>query len=246
VRSALLRAIDRPAVVEAAWRGQAVVAAGPVPSVSWAFDPAATPLIGVDRRGARKALIDAGWSDVEDGALAAPGGTEPFAFDLLSPDLATNAPAYLAAAEIAGDWSELGIDVTALPLPPEELVGERLRAGDFAAAVLDINVGLDPDLYPLLGSTQGTSQGVNLSGLVDRELDTLLEAARAPGTETARRKAYRELQVRLAARQYLIPIAFRDELVVVREGLVGPETRQVGSPGDRFWDVLSWRLADDR
>jgi peptide/nickel transport system substrate-binding protein len=244
-RVALLRAIDRTALVAEAWAGQASVADAPIPRVSWAFDAAASRPVRPDPAAARKELIDAGWTVAGDG-LAGPGLSDPFAFELLSPDVATNAPALSAATSIAAAWERLGLRVTPRALPPDELITEHLRTADFAAAVVDINVGLDPDLYPLLGSTQGTSTGSNLSGLVDRELDALLQAARAPGSEAERRAAYRALQVRLAQHQYVLPIAFRDELVVARDGLFGPSVRQIGGPGDRFWDVLSWRLADDR
>ena len=245
VRRALLRAINRAEVVAEAWGGQASVAEAPIPAVSWAFDRAASPSVIFDPAGARRALVADGWEATDEG-LVAPGGDEPFTFELLTPDVGSNTSAFLAGAAIAADWTAFGVDVTAIGLPPATLVNERLRKGDFAAAVLDINVGLDPDLYPLLGSTQGTSQGSNLSGLVDPDLDKLLVAARAPGTQAARREAYRALQARLAQRHYLLPIAFQDELVVVRDTVRGPEIRQVGGLGDRFWDVLSWRLADDR
>ena len=54
------------------------------------------------------------------------------------------------------------------------------------------------------------------------------------------------LQAFLDQRQYVLPIAFRDELLVARDTLSGPVVRQVADPGDRFWDVLTWRLADGR
>ena len=43
---------------------------------------------------------------------------------------------------------------------------------------------------------------------------------------------------------YMLPLAFRDDYVVFRDSVVGPGSRAVGGPGDRFWDVLTWRLAD--
>jgi peptide/nickel transport system substrate-binding protein len=244
VRTALLGAINRPSVVQDAWKGSAAVARSLIPEDSWAFDPATSPEVPFDRAAARKALREAGWGVTDGGRLSAPKHAEPFAFDLLSPDVATNPAAVVAAASIAADWRALGLDVTPEPLPPDELVGARLRPGRFAAALVDINVGLDPDLYPLLASTQGTSQGLNLSGLVDRDLDKLLEAARAPGSEAARKDAYRALQARLAERQYVLPICFHQELVVASESVLGIDPRELGSIGDRYWDVLSWRLAD--
>lgn len=244
-RRALLRAIDRPGIVAEAWDGQAAVADSLIARASWAWDPAANPAVPYDRRGSADALRAAGWTPA-DGRWTAPGASEPFSMELLSPDLGTNPGAFIAASSVAADWARIGLTVTHRALPPEELVTERLRTGDFAAAVVDINVGLDPDLYGLLASTQTTSSGLNVAGLVDRELDALLAGARAPGTVEGRRARYRSLQERLAERAYLLPIAFRDELMVARETIVGPDPRQVAQPGDRFWDVLSWRLAVDR
>jgi len=245
VRLALLRAIDRPAIIEAAFAGAAARADAPIPPSSWAFDPAASTPWPYDRRAAAKALADAGWK-AGGGHWTAPGGTKPVTFELLSPDVATNAGTFSAAAAIALDWQGLGLDVTHRPLPPGQLVSERLRTGQFAVAVVDVNVGLDPDLYPLLASTQTTSQGLNIAGLLDPELDKRLVAARGPGPEEARKAAYRALQELLAVRQYLLPIGFRDELVVVRDTLSGPSSRLIGASADRFWDVLTWRLAVDR
>ncbi len=50
----------------------------------------------------------------------------------------------------------------------------------------------------------------------------------------------------LAARTFLLPIAFHDEAMVALDTLVGPVVRPIGEGSDRFCDVLTWRLADDR
>jgi dipeptide transport system substrate-binding protein len=245
VRVALLRAIDRDRIVADAYAGGAVRADAPLPSASWAFSATASQPLPFDRSTARKDLLAAGWKEINS-KLARPGGKEPLAFDLLSADAATNATTYAAAASIAADWQALGLDVNHVALPPADLVAKRLRPGSFSAAVVDVNIGLDPDLYPLLASTQTTSLGLNLSGVQDRALDKLLETARAPGTDATRMAAYAALQTFLDQRQYVLPIAFRDELFVARDTLDGPFPRQVADPGDRFWDVLTWRLADGR
>ena len=38
----------------------------------------------------------------------------------------------------------------------------------------------------------------------------------------------------------------QDGECLVSDEVVGPSLRQVSDPSDRFWDVLTWRLADDR
>jgi peptide/nickel transport system substrate-binding protein len=243
VRVALLRAIDRDRIVTEAYGGAAVRADAPLPAASWAFSESASKPLIFDRDAARTALLSAGWKTINE-KLARPGSKAPLTFELLSPDADTNASTYAAAERIAADWQALGLQVTHVALPPADLVARRLRTGAFSAAVVDVNVGLDPDLYPLLASTQTTSLGLNLSGVQDPALDKLLVDARSPGTPSRRTAAYAALQSFLDARQYVLPVAFRDELFVARDKLSGPVVRQVADPGDRFWDVLTWRLAD--
>ncbi len=245
IRLALLKGTDRAGILEEAFGGHAVTANVPISPASWAYDVASGRPTGYDRTAATAALAAAGWKATGVSWLR-PGSDKPVAFDLLSPDVATNPTTFLAAASIAGDWQRLGLEVRHVALPPAELVANRLRSGTFAAAVIDVNVGLDPDLYPLLASTQTVGQGLNLAGLQDPALDRLLEAARKPGTAEARKAAYVALEKLLATRQYLLPIAFRDEVVVVRDTVVGPVPRQISAPNDRFWDVLTWRLAGGR
>ena len=77
-------------------------------------------------------------------------------------------------------------------------------------------------------------------------LDSLLEKARKPAADPARIAAYAALQMRLAGGTYLLPIAWPDEVVVISKRVVGPAPREVADGSERFGDVLTWRLADDR
>ncbi len=245
VRRALLEAIDRDAIVAAVLSGQAVRADSPIPPTSPMFDPTVSKPVATDRAAAVAALTAAGWK--KSGAGWTPkGATAPLTIEILSPVEAVNPTAYRVAEAVTGDWSAIGLAARHTALPTTELMGEHLRVGEFGAAVVPLAIGLDPDLYPILASSQTVSGGSNIGGLQDAALDRLLAAARAPGTDEIRKAAYKALQVRLASSQYLLPIAFRDEVVVVRDTLSGPVVRPVGAPGDRFWDVLTWRLADGR
>jgi ABC-type transport system substrate-binding protein len=160
--------------------------------------------------------------------------------------VASSTATFEAATSVAADLRRVGLTLEHVALPPDELVGERLRSGQFDAAVVDVNVGLDPDLYPLLASSQTRSTGLNFSGVVERDLDRLLVAARTPGAAGTRLSAHTALQERLAAWQYVLPLAFRDEAMLVRNTVSGVSPRLIGEAGDRFHDVLAWRLADDR
>jgi peptide/nickel transport system substrate-binding protein len=245
VRTALLAAIDRPTLIRTAFAIAASPPNSPIPPSSVLYDPTAAPPIAYDPKAATTGLKKAGWTLAADG-WHLPKAKAALSIELISPDRASNPGAFDAAEAVAADWGAIGLAVTHLPLPPGEFVTERLATGKFSAAVGDVTIGLDPDLYPLLASSQTVRGGSNVVGLQDPTLDALLRAARGPGTDAARLAAYAALQKQLAAGEYVLPLAFADESIVVRDTLQGPAVRGVGDASDRFWDVLTWRLAADR
>ncbi len=244
-RLALLRAIDRDGIVATELAGLGVRADAPIPPSSWAFDATKSPPVATDAKAAAKGLTAAGWKRLKNGAWAAPGASKAYTLELVAPDEASNPVAWAIAGAVAEDWRAIGLAVDVVGLTAAELSG-RLQEGTFAVALLDVTIGLDPDLYPLLASSQTISGGSNVSGLQDATLDAKLVAARRPGTDEAQKAAYADLQGYLAANQFLLPLAWRDETPVVRDTVVGPTVRRLGDAADRFYDVLTWRLADDR
>jgi len=245
VRTAFLQAIDRVRLIDEAYAMSAASATGPIPPSSPMFDAAADPVVSYDRFGASKALTKAGWAHKDDGWYL-PKATKPLTLEVVSPTEGTNPGLFVAAEAVVRDWTALGFKVAHTPLPPAQFVTDRLAPGTFQVAVVDVTVGLDPDLYPLLASSQTLTGGSNVMGVQDPALDALLAKARAPGPDAARKTAYSGLQKQLAKGRYLLPLAFADEVVVVHDTLEGPLLRQASDPSDRFWDVLTWRLAVDR
>jgi peptide/nickel transport system substrate-binding protein len=245
VRAALLAAIDRSAIVDEVFAGAAVTASGPIPPSDEWFDPAADPGVAYDPAAAVKALEATRWERKDDGWFLE-GGTDELAVEVLSPSQESNPALFATAARVAQAWRAIDIDATHVALPPGEFATDRLATGTFDVAVTDVTIGMDPDLYPLLASSQTLTGGSNVSGVQDQTLDQLLTKARAPGSTEARMAAYKALQAHLATGRFVLPIAFADEVVVVHPTLEGAEVRQVDDPSDRFWDVLTWRLADGR
>jgi peptide/nickel transport system substrate-binding protein len=243
-REALLMAIDRDALVRVVLGGDAVRADALVPPGSLAYAAADPKVVSFDPAKAAKLLKDAGWTMKKNGKIVAPKGKEGYTLQLVSVS-ADASPRLAAAAEFIRDaWTRLGMTVEVLEVPVAELA-PKLREGDFTAAVIDIAQGLEPDLYPLLASTQVRAGGSNLAGFQDTQLDALLEAARKPGADEDRAKAWKALLDALAVKRPLLPLAWIDEVMLAR-GLNGAEPRLIRTTGDRYWDVLGWRLAADR
>jgi peptide/nickel transport system substrate-binding protein len=244
IRRALLAAIDRSAILSNVLSGLGSLADGLIPPSSPLFDAASTTAIPFDVAAAKKGLTDAGWTqDPSTGAWTPGEASQPFTVEVLSPEEAANPVAFATAELVARDWKAIGIGATHVAQPADQPLGDRLRDGDYAAATVPLMIGLDPDLYPLLASTQTRAGGSNVSGIQDPDLDKLLVAARAPASDDARKAAYAALQKKLSETEYILPIAFRDEYVVLKDTVVGPVARPIATSGDRFWDVLTWRLA---
>ena len=104
--------------------------------------------------------------------------------ELIVPDQDLNPSAYATAQFVAASWRSIGITGQGRrPVTPRTFVGERLSQAKFAAAVLDINIGLDPDLYSLLGVARPVHRAApNFSGVQSLVLGDQLNAARKAGT----------------------------------------------------------------
>ncbi len=237
-RRALLAAVDRSDMISDLLDGAGVRADTPIPPSSWAFDAKAAPAVAFDRPAAVRELREAGWRRPEK-AWIPPRATKPLEVTLLAPERAANPVAFAAATRVAAAWTSLGLATSVEALPPGEFV-DRLRARKYVAAVIDVNMGLDPDPYPILASTQAREGGANVSGIQDAALDAALVAARAPGSTAARRRAYAKLQDVLTKLQPMPTLFFRDSVLVASDALAGPSPRPIPDAGGRFWDVVRW------
>ncbi len=243
VRRALLAAIDRDALVAGPLDGDARRADALVPPGSWAFDATAAPPVSYDAKAVSKALTEAGWTKT-GGKWVAPQAKTAYKLEILTVPATANTRLAVVSGFVRDAWVRIGFDASVVELPAADLT-VRLRAGEFAAAVVDIAEGLEPDLFPLLASSQVRASGTNLSGYQDPALDKLLDAARAPGTPEVRTAAWRVLLTAVGERMPILPIVWADEVFLER-ALEGPSPLLIAGPGDRFGDVLAWRLAADR
>jgi peptide/nickel transport system substrate-binding protein len=242
-RRALLLAVDRDKLVDDVAGGMASRADSLVPTTSWAFDVGASPVVAYDRTAAAKELKAAGWKRLGTG-WDRPTANGAVSFEISTLDEATNPVDFAAAQQLAAAWKVLGLRVTVTPVTAAEMVTEKLAPGQFDAAVVDLNLGLEPDLYPLLASTQAVNGGSNIAGYQSAALDPLLEGARQVGSDTARKKRLAALQVELARELPILPLFYADYVYVVRDTVVGPHPREIAAPSDRFWDVITWRTAE--
>jgi ABC-type transport system substrate-binding protein len=240
-RTALLAAIDRDAVVSSVLKGRGSVAQIPIPAWSSAYDRGAVTTIAYDPAAAASGLSGAGWTRTPSG-WNAPKATAAYAIALLTPLEADNAVLYATARAVAESWRSIGMAVMLDAVPVATYVA-RLNAGTFTAAVVDFEVGLDPDLGPLMLSSQIGSGGSNVAGISDALLDQLLIMARKTVDPTARQAAVSAVEKYLSGEVPILPLCFRDYGLVLSSRVANVFGGDIADPSNRYWDVVDWRLA---
>ncbi|MFM8629680.1 MAG: ABC transporter substrate-binding protein [Candidatus Limnocylindrus sp.] len=230
-----LRALLNPSEITAAFGGREVSA--PVSPLSWGWAEVPLPVRGIEYatkqfEGAKWRFKDGVWMDAEK---------TPVSLEILTLPAGPYPDDAAVARQAAAAWIAFGVPTIVTEVDAETLT-TRLATGEFDLVVLNVDVGIDPDLYPLLGSAAVLSGG-NVVGIQLKELDALLNEARKPTERAARAKALAAVQRWCAANNYLLPIRFKAEELLVSPRLTGLVPLLVREPETHLRDVLSFRLA---
>jgi peptide/nickel transport system substrate-binding protein len=244
VRTGLLEAIDRNALLAKVLDGRGSHADLPIPNWSPAFDPTTVTAAPYDVADAQNYLTTAGWVRTAAG-WTAPKATTTYTLELLTPTQATHPELYQTAQQVAADWRAIGFDVVIEAVPLKDYL-DRLGSGQYSAAVAIFEIGLDSDLGPMLLSSQVGSGGSNVSGLVDPTLDQLLITARKTTDYAAHQAAVSAVEKYISTTVPVLPLCFRDYDLVVSSRVRGLVSNDIADPSGRFWDVIDWRLASAR
>ncbi len=245
-RTGLLAAIDRKKLLTTVLGGRGTTTDLPLPAWSPYYDLAAAESIPYSPTDAASYLSDAGWT-LTEGQWSVPEASPSaaYALELLTPSKSANPLLYSTAQFVADSWKAIGLAVTLDPVPIATYLS-RLDQGDFTAAVVDFDVGLEPDLSPLLLSSQIGSGGSNVSGVQDTTLDQLLLTARKTVDPAARPAALNALEQYLSTTVPILPLAYREYDLVVSSHVQKLLSNDISDPSGRYWDVIDWRLASDR
>jgi peptide/nickel transport system substrate-binding protein len=214
VRHAIAYAIDRQAIVDHLRRGQARVATGLLPPVSWASEPDVRAF--TQDRARAKALLDAaGYRD--------PDGDGPLPRLALSLKISTNEFVRLQATVLQQDLRQVGIDVDVRSYEFATLYADVLK-GNFQTFTLQWVGGAvaDPDILRRVFHSQqvppaGFNRGYYSNPAVDRLLDT---AARATD-EPTRKRLYGEVQKAIAEDQPYVSLWNKTNVAVMQPAISG-------------------------
>lgn len=239
MRRALALGIDQMALVEARLAGEAAYADSPlIPGMpvyqSHGFWSAHDPALAVSLlESASSANADAERSRETDN-----DGSPAADMSLLVED--SDSVTGLAL-DIAAQWREIGLEVEVAPVKPDQLK-ERLRAGDFEAAIVSQRIGGDPDVYRFWHPAQ-SSEGQNYGSAAESEIAELLDGARRASNGPARHQMYQQFQETFADRAVAIPLYYPLYTMIVRDTIAGIRLGFIGQASDRFRGISAWRLA---
>jgi peptide/nickel transport system substrate-binding protein len=144
------------------------------------------------------------------------------------------------ARAIAAYWAKLGIRATVKTVPADELF-QALEEGDFAAALVDIDLQGDPDLYAFW-SESAIREGQNYAGWRHRQASELLEQARQLTSVDQRTILYYHFQQLFAEEMPALPLYYHTYTYGISSDVQNVSMGPLTEPSDRFATVSDWFL----
>lgn len=216
VRQALLLALDRQAMVDEVWHGQAEVAQGTQPPASWAAGPAGIEY-SYDPEQAGRLLDEAGWPMGPDGVRQREGQRLGFRLIATGADPTRRALAFWLQRQ----WAQIGVEVR-LELERWSDVRRRVvETRDFDALVLGVRWDLDPD-QRIVWTTDSIFDGLNAGHYSNAKLDALLEQAIATTDRQERSALYRQAQEIVLRELPVLPLCFPNLTVLWSNRIEAP------------------------
>ncbi|MCL5429446.1 MAG: peptide ABC transporter substrate-binding protein [Chloroflexi bacterium] len=241
VRQALMYGINRQWIVDEFLGGQAMVADGPILPGTWAYNEA-QPRIPYDSETAISYLKQAGYTIPAEGGQVRSKEGISLEFELVYPDTALHSQ---IAESIRKNFAEIGIQVTLVAVPYEQLISDYLEPRTYEAALVDLNFTHepDPDPYPFWHQAEATG-GQNYSKWNDRRASEYLELARAQVaiSQSQRARLYRNFQAHFAREMPALPLYFPIYNYAISSQVRGVSVGPIFQSSDRFATINEWFL----
>ena len=178
----------------------------------------------------------------EQAAEEAPSPEPPpaLAITILTPD---DAGLEGMAQDIAASWGQLGF-ATAVEAVDAGTFQDRLEAGDFDAALVELSFEPNADPDPYVFWHQGQAQdGQNYGGMDDRRVSEALEMARREPYGINRIAHYERFQTLFAERAPAIVLYYPLYIYAADARLEGVQIGFMSAPCDRFQTIQDWRFS---
>ncbi len=239
VRKAIMEGINRQWIVNQYLSGQAIVANGPIMPGNWAYHETLART-EFSAESAIALLREAGYAMPASGEQVRSKDGIPLTFQLVHP----NTELHTRIAEsIQKDLNALGMNVSLLGVPYDELITNYLEPRTYQAALVDINLSTypDPDPYPFWHQA-AISGGQNYSRWDDRRASEYLEEARVTTDRAQRVRLYRNFQNHFINEVPAIPLYYPVYNYGVSSLVRGVSLGPLYRTSDRFTTINEWFL----
>lgn len=242
VRQALELAVDRTSISEAQAKLSTPIY-GPFPSSETQISASSTE----ENLSAARGLLDAaGWkissnSDVRTKTASSTASTstaQSLTFSITVP----NVPDLIGVATtLQRQWSVLGVKVDLNIQTSESLLFSMEKTKKSSVVVWNVLLGPSQDLYPIWWSGETDGNGLNLSGLKDKDVDDSIKAIRTATTTQALNDTRAKLASAILNRHPAIFLTRPSFGYVHSKRIQGMSDKiQIGLPSDRFSDITNW------
>ncbi len=185
VRHALLHGLDRESIVNDILLGNAEVAQGTQPVISYAYDPdRITTKYTFDPERSRELLAEAGWTDADGDGIVEKDG-QPFSFEFLYSSGSPTSDQIVAYMQDA--WRNVGIEATPRALEFPALIETISESHDYDMALLGFNWNAT-FIQDSMFSCDQYEGGFNMVRYCNEEVDRLNFEATRTFDEEARRE----------------------------------------------------------
>ena len=242
VRTALTHGLDRRSIVQRHLLNVAVAADNPLMPGSWAH-AADVGVVGYDPQQAITLIEQANLPVETTDATEEVQAAEPTGATLQFTVLVIEEPALVnVAQEMVGQWAQIGVEAQ-VEAVSAEVYRQRLDAGDFDTAIVELGLGnsADPDVYSFWHQGQ-FPDGDNYGAVDDRRISETLERARRDPFGLNRVEHYRNFQLAFADRAVAIPLYYPLFTYVVNERVDGVQLGFVGESSDRLRNISEWSI----
>jgi len=243
VRQALLLGLNRQRLIDLFLQGQAIPAHGPILPGSWAYFDG-IPRVDYDPDAAIALLKQQGYVLAADGSNVRVKENARLALTLAHPDDPIHAQ---MAQSIQENWANIGVQVTLIPAPYDQLINNYLTPRAYQAALVELAYPRtpDPDPYPFWHQAEATG-GQNYSQWDDRTASEYLEQARVTADFGLRARLYRNFQVVFSHEIPSLPLYVPVYSYAVDANVRGVQLPPLFDPSDRFLLITQWYLITRR
>ena len=248
IRRALSLATSKPEIVQAL-NGHASEVNGPYP-----FSSATSSSFNIEE--ARQELQTAGWVTIPDsnirvyqkpvaGKSKTPipppsASSTKLSISIVVPD----EPNLTKVAEILKrQWSLLGAQIDIQTLDAKDVLRLAVHDRKSQVTLLNVLLGSDQDMFPVWWSGEISDRGMNISGLSDKDVDTLITQTESATSTDALAKAQTKLDNAITSK-YVADFLVRPQYgYIISTRVKGvPATMQISQPANRFQDIGDWYI----